>query len=182
MSKKFKSKIYTKRGDQGETSLVSGTTVSKSNLRVEAYGTIDELNSFVGLLASSLSSYAAPFDTVSSSLQQIQNQLFVMGSRLACEIKFHEKHKLKRISEQNILDLEEQIDFLDSALPPLSNFILPAGTNSSCLSHVCRTICRRAERLLIRFGEEISEERDEINLIFINRLSDYFFVLARFLN
>ncbi len=177
MSTQYKSKIYTKRGDAGKTNLVSGTVVSKGDLRVDLYGTIDELNSYIGLLDSSLEN-----SSLKTFLHKIQNRLFVMGSNMACERKFHDKYQLGKINSEDVLSIENEIDKMESDLSPLSNFILPSGNSSACMAHVCRTICRKTERKMVLFEEQNPAEQDVTYLMFINRLSDYFFVLARFLN
>ena len=158
-------KIYTGAGDYGTTILASGTEVSKDDIRVEAYGTIDELNSFIGLLASYVDE---PF------LEIIQINLFKVGGYFANEIAV-----TSRITSDDIYSLEKVIDSLDSRLEPLHKFILPRGNRSIVMCHVCRTICRRAERRMISFRNSTDIELDSNPFIYINRLSDYFFVLAR---
>ncbi len=164
-------KVYTKTGDQGKTSLIGGTKVEKSNLRIEAYGNVDELNSFIGLLRD---------QDVNSSrqeiLQFIQDTLFVIGSIMATTPGYT-KFKLPEITDAHILRLENEIDKMDAELPPLKYFILPGGHQSVSYAHVCRTVCRRTERSIIRIHQE--EPVDPIILKFVNRLSDYFFVLGR---
>jgi len=167
-------KLYTKTGDEGQTGLIGGTRVSKNDVRIEAYGTVDELNSFIGMLTT----YdISPDDK--SFLQIIQNNLFEVGSYLATD---SEKVELKENSVfriENINLIENEIDKLDSTLPPLSSFILPGGSQSGSLSHICRTITRRVERRLFDMNE--SYEIDKQILIYFNRLSDYFFILSRHL-
>ncbi len=168
-------KIYTKKGDSGKTSLLGGERVLKSHLRLKAYGAIDELNSHIGVLRSSLQD-----KNIKENLIEIQSALFNIGSHLACN-KESLKNKLPLLKETFIEALEEQIDFMNKNLKPLSNFILPGGCMSASLAHQTRTICRRAERHVVVL---LSEENLE-NLFFVkylNRLSDYLFVLARFLN
>lgn len=168
-------KIYTKTGDKGKTSLIGGTRVSKDDLRLDAYGTIDELNSFIGLLTTEeLSS-----DTV-VTLQNIQNKLFSVGSHLATD---RTKTKIKDASliyESDILELEKEIDLMDATLPTLKHFVLPGGSKAGAICHVCRTITRRAERNIMKLVQSDIEIDDKI-LQYINRLSDYFFVLSRFI-
>jgi ATP:cob(I)alamin adenosyltransferase len=170
-----KSKIYTKTGDRGETSLVGCIRVKKTDLRLEAYGTVDELNSFIGLL---ISEVVPPKD--SELLTYVQNKLFCIGSYLATDPSNTEYRSHAQLSEEAIARLENRIDEIDSELPALRSFVLPGGTVSASFSHVCRTVCRRAERAILRVSE--SAEVDEKILRFINRLSDYFFILSRYCN
>ena len=165
----LKSKIYTKSGDKGSTSLIGGKRIPKSSIRLDAYGTVDELNSFIGLLIEEL---IGANDIV--VLKNIQSLLFVIGCELATESGREPFHKLK---ESDINMLEKEIDRIDSALPKLSGFIMPGGSRSAAVSHVCRAVCRRAERFINGVNEE--EMVDDLILILMNRLSDYFFVLAR---
>lgn len=157
--------IYTGFGDNGNTSLARGTEVSKDDIRVETYGTIDELNSFIGLLSSLTE---VPF------LEAIQQKLFIVGGYFADEMSI-----TSDITSDDISTLESQIDLIESQLEPLYYFILPKGSQVSCLCHVCRTICRRAERRMISFKKLMGVELCPNVLIYMNRLSDYFFVLAR---
>lgn len=158
-------KIYTGFGDSGTTSLARGTEVAKDDIRVETYGTIDELNSFIGLLSSYIED---PF------LEQIQKKLFQIGGYFA-----NENADSSDITAGDIATLESQIDFFESQLVPLRDFILPRGNLAVCLCHVCRTICRRAERRMIALRNSLGIEMELNPFIYINRLSDYFFVLAR---
>lgn len=150
------------------TFLARGTEVSKDDIRVETYGTIDELNSFIGLLSSYVNE---PF------LQEIQRKLFKVGGYFADEIA-----DVSEITTDDIATLESQIDFIESQLEPLQTFILPRGSQASCLCHVCRTICRRAERRMISFKKSVEVKLESNVFIYMNRLSDYFFVLARINN
>ena len=161
-------KIYTGSGDCGTTYLARGTKVSKDDIRVETYGTIDELNSFVGFLSSYVDE---PF------LQEIQRKLFKIGGYFADEIA-----NVSEITVDEISALEEAIDSFESQLEPLHSFILPRGNHAVGLCHVCRTICRRAERRMITLRSTLGIEIDLAPFIYINRLSDYFFVLARIEN
>lgn len=161
-------KIYTGSGDCGTTFLVRGTEVSKDDMRVETYGTIDELNSFIGLLSSYVDE---PF------LEEIQRKLFKIGGYFADEIA-----NASEITAGEISALEVSIDSIESQLEPLHSFILPRGNQAVGLCHVCRTICRRAERRMIALRNTIGIEMDSAPFIYINRLSDYFFVLARIEN
>ncbi len=164
-------KIYTKTGDKGQTSLLSGERVAKFDNRIEAYGTIDELNSFVGLLGSSkLKESDALF------LELVQNSLFNIGSQLAVGKK-KSSFKLQTIKEEHIVWLENEMDKIDAILPKLTSFVLPGGSQSVAYSHVCRSICRRAERLVVKLADDTEIDMNIIK--FINRLSDYFFLLSR---
>lgn len=163
-------RIYTKTGDKGETALFGGRRVLKSHLRVDAYGTVDELNSFVGWLRDSCTD-----NPVRETLLHIQNRLFTVGAHLASD---PEKHPpTPDLSVADIELLEREIDLMDAALPPLKNFILPGGHTTVSVCHVCRTVCRRAERLVVALHE--TDKIDPQVLQYLNRLSDYFFVLAR---
>jgi cob(I)alamin adenosyltransferase len=169
------SKIYTKTGDAGKTSLIGGTKVPKSHIRIQAYGTIDELNSFIGLLNDQIS------DTHSREmLREIQDRLFTIGSSLACDPDKEIVMKIPDLKESDILLLETEIDQMNAKLPEMKSFILPGGHVSVSSAHICRTICRRAERLIVELDEK--ERLDQPLIIkYLNRLSDYFFVLARWL-
>lgn len=167
-----KSLLYTRTGDKGTTSLVGGERVSKTHQRIECYGTTDELNSFIGLLEDAV---AEPADK--DFLRFIQHKMFSIGSYLATDQKNTELKMESRITGDTIRRIEEEIDRLDSVLPALKNFVLPAGGRAASLAHVCRTVCRRAERQIYRLAE--TEGVEDNVLIFINRLSDYFFILAR---
>lgn len=174
-------KIYTKSGDKGSTSLVDGKKVFKSDVRIETYGTVDELNSFLGLFISELE--GTQIEAHKTILSGIQNQLFNLGSRLACSDQEIEK-SLPSVTDAQIFFLENQIDLLTEQLSPLREFILPGGSRSSALAHVCRTITRRAERHCVALMQSLDAEHalDPLLLKFLNRLSDYFFVLARHCN
>ena len=164
-------KIYTKTGDQGQTSLIGGTRISKANLRIESYGTVDELNSFIGLLSD---------QNVNKNrqeiLKEIQDRLFTIGSSLAADPDLSHKI-LPDILETDIELLEKQMDEMDTHLPELRFFVLPGGHQAVSFAHVARTVCRRAERICIRLQEE--QEVDPLVIIYLNRLSDYLFVLSR---
>lgn len=169
-----KSKIYTGGGDKGKTSLVGGFRVSKTHPRLEAYGTIDELNSFVGLLRAEIED-----DSTNELLLFIQSKLFTIGSYLATDPTKTEYKIESHITEDSIVRIEQAIDVLDSELPKMKAFVLPGGARSAALAHVCRTVCRRAERNIYRLVESDEVEIEEPVLIFMNRLSDFLFVLAR---
>ncbi len=165
-------KIYTKTGDDGTTGLVGGSRVKKYDLRLEAYGTIDELNATIGVLLSS----ELP-ENVAETLYKIQNKLFNIGSLLASDEKGEAFTASLSITTDNINDLEVAIDEYQSKLPELSHFVLPGGNFSAAQCHVARTVCRRAERRILQFAEHSKVSAEMI--IYINRLSDFFFVLAR---
>lgn len=170
-----KSLIYTKTGDRGTTSLVGGTRVSKTHDRLEAYGTVDELNSFLGLLVTYLSDEQ---DRV--FVQQIQDTLFVVGSYLATDQCKMQLKQASVVTPDRVEAMEHEIDRLDSQLPPLTAFVLPGGSRGAAVCHVCRTVCRRAERRILTLGEQV-EIASEL-LAYVNRLSDYLFVLSRKIN
>ena len=167
-------KLYTKTGDAGQTGLIGGTRVAKNDPRLEAYGTVDELNSFIGLLTTN-----SLDDKIRSFLQDIQNHLFTIGSHLATDLTKVILQPSAILSENAILTIEQEIDRLDAALPPLTNFILPGGSTVGAQCHICRTITRRVERRL--FDLNTIQTTDKQILVYINRLSDYFFVLSRYL-
>lgn len=164
-------KIYTKTGDQGTTSLFGGKRISKADLRIETYGTVDELNSWIGLVRDQ-----AVNAVRQESLVMIQDRLFTIGSILATE-PGNTKVKIPSLTEDDILFLEKEIDVMDSALPPMRSFILPGGHQSVSFCHVTRTVCRRAERLTIALQEH--ETVDPLVIKYLNRLSDYLFMLCR---
>lgn len=163
-------KVYTKTGDKGSSSLLGGTRVPKYHIRLECYGTVDELNSYIGLIRDSLND-----SEVDKVLENTQNILFNIGSHLA-----NEKPEVRTTpvcEEKHINMLELAIDSYTESLPELKNFILPGGHPISSYCHIARTVCRRAERAAVKLSEEV--EFDETVITFINRLSDYLFVLAR---
>ena len=173
-------KIYTKTGDKGETSLYGGTRVSKAAARVESYGTLDELNAFIGLAKAEISD-----EKVLNQLQKIQFDLFTVGSEAATPtdklILANGKNRLDlMISEKEISELELWMDDLDAELEPLQFFILPSGGKAAASVHVCRTVCRRAERAMVHLNET-EEVRPEL-IKYLNRLSDYLFILARYIS
>jgi cob(I)alamin adenosyltransferase len=162
-------KIYTKTGDKGQTSLIGGVRVPKHHIRIEAYGTLDELNSYMGYVHSCLTGHSRLV------LQEIQDRLFTIGSHLASDPK--SKMIVPDVHQKDIDLLENEIDKMNEALPPLKNFILPGGSRDVSVIHVARCVCRRAERLITQLSEEHTV--DALILQYINRLSDYLFVLAR---
>lgn len=167
-------KVYTKTGDKGTTGLIGGTRVEKNDVRLEAYGTIDELNSYVGVL-STFEMSVANLDF----LRFVQNKLFSIGSHLATDRKKVNLHTASIIDQQTILLIESEIDRLDAELPELTYFILPGGSRAGAYAHVCRTVARRAERCTYDVLRNYEVENEV--LVFLNRLSDYFFVLSRYL-
>lgn len=176
-----KSKIYTKTGDSGQTGLVSGNRVSKGDHRIHIYGEVDELNSCIGVVLALMKEKNLLEDEY-EFIQDIQSRLFDLGSNLACELEFRKKYQLPQIGQENISDVEEVIDRLDSELPALKNFILPGGSLISAQLHIARTVCRRIERNLVSFSTHSPEEIPNNFLEYINRLSDYLFVMARYVN
>ncbi len=165
-------KIYTKSGDAGKTSLIGGKRISKGELRIEAYGTVDELNSWLGLIRDFTEN-----EPRKAFLKTIQNHLFTVGSHLALEGE-DAKEMLPPLNDVLIDKLEEEIDRMDEKLPVLKHFILPGGHSHISHVHIARTVCRRAERCVIRLNDEVSEV-DFLIIKLLNRLSDYLFVLAR---
>jgi cob(I)alamin adenosyltransferase len=163
-----KSRIYTRTGDEGYTSLAGGKRVLKTDPRIEAYGTVDELNSFIACLIDEI-----PDEEMKKFLLRIQYNLFTLGGYLATE----NEGGTCRIAPQEIVGLETAMDQIDAGLPQLKYFILPGGCKSNSLAHVCRTVCRRAERLIHKVNE--SEKIDPVALKYMNRISDFFFLLAR---
>ena len=176
-----KSKVYTKTGDSGETGLVSGNRTLKSDLRIELYGELDELNSRIGLACSLLGS-ELKFIQVINFLHHIQSAIFDLGSNLACEVDNRERYNLPQISNEFIQDIELEIDKLDSELEPLKNFILPGGSIVSSSIHLCSTNARSVERKLVHYFNYTKEELPANSIVFLNRLSDYLFVLSRYTN
>lgn len=169
-------KIYTRTGDDGTTGLIGGRRLSKSDPRLETYGTLDELNAAIGVAASLLPAAAS---NLIEPLHQIQCDLFTLGSHLACPDPAY-ADKLPAFSESRIAQLEQQIDAADAILPPLQKFILPGGTPAAAHLHLARTICRRAERLLV--GLAASQTVHPLAPAYLNRLSDWLFVQARVVN
>ena len=168
-------KLYTKTGDKGETSLGGGQRVSKDSLRIEAYGTVDELNSTIGM-----SYLESKEKIVLESLEKIQSQLFDLGSNLCMLEEDCIKYNIKKIENKSIDWMEEVIDICQSKLPPLKEFILPRGTKGASFLHISRTICRRAERLCISLKKK--EKIDFNQIKYLNRLSDLLFVFSRYEN
>lgn len=165
-------KIYTKKGDTGTTGLLGGTRVPKHHARIEAYGTVDELNSFTGLLRDSITD-----EHHRSVLLLIQENLFTLGSSLALDPNHTGKMKLPEITEEDVVKLEKEMDLMENTLPEMRNFVLPGGHVSVSHCHVVRTVCRRAERCVTLLAEH--EHVPPLLVKYLNRLSDYFFVLSR---
>ncbi len=164
-------KIYTKTGDKGETGLIGGTRVSKADLRIDAYGTIDELNSWIGLLR------AGKLDAREQQLlAQVQDRLFVIGSHLAAD-PVKSRMQLPDLTEGDIQLLEREMDFMHETLPELKAFVLPGGNQQAAFGHLARTVCRRAERLVVSLQQQAPVESRIIE--YLNRLSDYLFTLSR---
>jgi len=164
-------KIYTKKGDKGKTQLLGGSMVDKNHIKLECYGTIDELNAFIGNI------YDQEIGTFHKNiLFNIQNQLFNLGSIISFDGK-KDSIKLPNVKSENIEMMEKAIDTMEESLPMLKNFILPSGHASASICHIARTVCRRAERNLVALGQQ--QEIDTLHIQYLNRLSDYLFVLAR---
>ena len=168
-------KIYTKTGDLGKTSLIGGTKVPKSHLRIESYGTIDELNSFIGLLNDQITD-----EKSKNVLREIQDRLFTIGSSLACDPEKEPKMKLPDLKEEDIQLLENEIDEMSNHLKPMKSFILPGGNTAVSMAHVARCVCRRAERHCVNMMEQ-KMFVDALVIKYLNRLSDHLFVLARYI-
>ena len=174
-------KIYTKTGDKGTTALFGGTRVKKHNLRIESYGTVDELNSYIGLIKDQEIS-----NSIKESLLKIQNDLFTLGAMLATPPEKEtlkngkERLNIPKVDDDAILFLENEIDKMDLELPQMTHFILPGGHQAVSFCHVARCVCRRAERLSVELNDK--EAVNDAVLKYLNRLSDYLFVLARMLS
>lgn len=170
-------RIYTRSGDHGTTSLVYGKRIPKNHLRVEAYGTCDEANSVIGLAASYLDDVSwLDKEAFLNSLYRVQTVLFHVGAEISTP---NERDVAWKLTEQHILELEKQIDLWSEAIPPLSQFILPTGHKAASTLHVARSVVRRAERLVVSLQDELS---NPLVLAYLNRLSDFLFVAARYVN
>jgi len=168
-------KIYTKTGDTGKTALIGGTKVPKSNIRIDSYGTVDELNSFIGMVRDQLEHAHSK-----EVLKEVQDRLFTIGSSLACDPEKEPLMKMPDLKEDDVSFLEREIDKMNEELPPMKNFILPGGHLAVSTAHVARCVCRRAERICVSM-QEMEEFVDPLVLKYLNRLSDYLFVLARYI-
>ncbi|QIP15494.1 cob(I)yrinic acid a,c-diamide adenosyltransferase [Spirosoma aureum] len=165
-------KIYTKTGDKGQTGLIGGRRVSKADLRIDAYGTVDELNSWIGLVRDQ------PVNISQKDLlKEIQDRLFTVGAELATDPEKAVKRAMPAIIADDVAVLEQAMDLMDAELPELRAFVLPGGHESVSFCHLARTVCRRAERLVIALNDE--SPVDDLVLQYLNRLSDYLFVLSR---
>ncbi len=164
-------KVYTKTGDKGQTSLIGGTRLPKHHIRIEAYGTVDELNSWIGLLRDQ-----AIDERSIKILLETQDRLFTIGSLLAADPEKN-KMKLPEIKEEDIVLLEKEIDAMEETLPLMKHFVLPGGHTIVSYCHLARCVCRRGERAVLRLAE--NEKVDELVYKYLNRLSDYLFVLSR---
>jgi cob(I)alamin adenosyltransferase len=172
-------RVYTKQGDAGETHLVGGPSVSKDDIRVEAYGTIDELNAFVGAARATLREHGATLATLDTILKRVQHELFNLGS-LVATLPEDVRERQARVTDSDVTQLEKEIDEFNAELAPLRSFVLPGGSRLNADLHVCRTVCRRAERrcvTLLRVGGVAPE-----CVRYLNRLSDAFFVWSRWAN
>lgn len=168
-------KIYTKTGDKGTTSLIGGTKVSKSHIRIESYGTVDELNSWIGVVSDHLTD-----SPTRSTLKEIQDRLFTIGSSLACDPDKEPKLKIPDLHEADVTFLEKEIDRMNESLPEMRAFILPGGGPAISFAHVARCVCRRAERICVGMQAE-GMEVEALVTKYLNRLSDYLFVVARYI-
>lgn len=167
-------KIYTKIGDHGKTSLIGGTKVTKSNIRIESYGTVDELNSFIGLSGDYIKEEATK-----GVLKEIQDRLFTIGSSLACDPDKDPRMRIPDLKEEDVMLLEKEMDKMNEVLPEMKSFILPGGHVAVSTVHIARCVCRRAERLCVGMQEN-DDFVEALVIKYLNRLSDYLFVLARY--
>ncbi len=168
-------KIYTKTGDGGKTSLIGGTKVPKSHIRIESYGTVDELNSYIGLCGDLIED-----EQSKAVLKEIQDRLFTIGSSLACDPDKEALMKIPDLLEADIIFLEKDIDRMMEALPPMKFFVLPGGHPAVSTLHIARCVCRRAERICVHMSED-NIFVDELVIKYLNRLSDYLFALSRYI-
>ena len=168
-------KIYTKAGDQGKTSLIGGTRVPKSHIRIESYGTVDELNSFIGLLNDLVVDAK-----INADLKEIQDRLFTVGSSLACDSEKESSLKIPDLKEEDIVRLETAMDAMNEVLAPMKSFIIPGGHQAISTAHIARCVCRRAERWCVNMQEE-DLFVETLVIKYLNRLSDYLFTLARYI-
>ncbi len=167
-------KVYTKKGDGGHTSLIGGTRVKKNDIRIEAYGTLDELSAFLGLLRNSIGN-----NEDHAYLYNTQKFFFAIGAFLATDITKTTVNLSKDLLEKHILEMENKIDVMEHKMPDLNDFIVPGSSSSESISHICRTVCRRLERHLCVILE--NSDTEKLLLSYFNRLSDYLFVFGRFI-
>ena len=167
-------KIYTKTGDAGQTSLIGGTKLLKSDLRIDAYGTVDELNSFIGLVGDHCN-----ISHAKSILKEIQDRLFTIGSSLACDPNKETKLHIPDLHESDVVLLENEMDHMNEELPEMKHFILPGGHPSVSVAHIARCVCRRAERCCVNLKTN-NGSVEPLIIKYLNRLSDYLFILGRF--
>ena len=172
-------KVYTKTGDRGDTQVAAGVSISKGSQRIEVIGGIDELNASIGLCVSQIRE-DSDFEWLLQSALRIQNELFNLGSQLAV-LAVHRRENTPLITDEATTKLESEIDMINADLPRLSSFILPGGTEAASRFHFSRTICRRVERTLVTLKDEV-DDFEPVTLIFLNRLSDWLFVMARYCN
>lgn len=168
-------KIYTKTGDQGKTSLIGGTKVPKSHIRIDSYGTVDELNSYIGLISDYLTD-----DATRKLLKEIQDRLFTVGASLACDPEKEPRMRMPDLKEADVELLEQQIDAMNEVLPAMKHFILPGGHVAVSTAHIARCVCRRAERICVDMQQQ-EQYIEPLVIKYLNRLSDYLFVLARYI-
>ncbi|MCH1547650.1 MAG: cob(I)yrinic acid a,c-diamide adenosyltransferase [Flavobacteriaceae bacterium] len=165
-------KIYTKSGDKGKTSLIGGKRIDKDELQVEAYGSVDELNSNLGLLVEYLTQ-----KNDKEFILEIQNKLFIIGSQLAVDTKYSNNLVLPSLNKNRIMNIENEFDLIESQVSKMTNFIIPGGSKIISICHICRSVCRRAERRVVSLSKQ--SKIDSLIIIFLNRFSDYLFVLSR---
>jgi len=169
-------KIYTKTGDKGKTTLIGGTKVLKSHWRINSYGTIDELNSHIGLLNDHIQ-----LNECNRVLREVQDRLFTIGSSLACDPEKEPGLKIPDLKEEDIVFLEQHIDTMNEVLPPMKSFVIPGGHVAVSQAHIARCVCRRAERSCV-FLKDQGEFVDDLVIKYLNRLSDYLFIVSRFIS
>lgn len=168
-------KIYTKTGDKGSTSLIGGVRVAKNHVRIESYGTVDELNSYLGMVSDMASN-----EQVTEWLREVQDRLFTIGSALATSPDKEVKMKLPDLHDEDVTWLEQRIDEMNDVLPEMRSFILPGGGVAASTAHVARCVCRRAERICVGMQQN-NEEVPDLIIRYLNRLSDFLFVVARYI-
>ena len=167
-------RIYTKTGDEGKTQLIGGTKVPKSHLRIESYGTVDELNAHIGLASDLMTDLH-----IKNMLKEVQDRLFTVGSSLACDPDKEPMLRIPDLKDSDVELLEKEIDKMEAELPPMKSFILPGGHAAVSTLHICRCVCRRTERICV-FLQESNMHVEPLVIKYLNRLSDYLFVLSRY--